>query len=84
MTNGEGLSEWLKWIAGGIIAGMALFWQWMERKVDKLSDRIDALRENVRSDRHKLANDVEAVADEIRKEQAEQRDRLTRLEIERK
>ena len=84
MTNGEGLSEWLKWITGGIIGGLALFWQWMERKIDKLSDRIDALRENVRHDRHAMDNKYQDIVGDIDKDIDALKDRVTRIESERK
>ena len=84
MTNGEGLSEWLKWITGGIIGGLALFWQWMERKVDKLSERIDKLRDDTRKDRHDLADKVQEITKAAEEDIGGLKDRVTRIESERK
>ena len=80
MTNGEALAEWLKWITGGIIAGMVLFWQWMERKVDRLSDRIDKVRDDTRKDRHDLAGAMQRHIDDIDDELKKHSERITRVE----
>lgn len=80
MTDDGGVTEWLKWIAGGIIVFLGAFWQWIERKLERMGDRIDALRESTRSDRHDLATDVHKVTDGIEEDLKDHATRLTKLE----
>ncbi len=80
MNDDGQLAEWLKWIAGGILAGLVVFWQWMERKVDQLREIIDKLRDDTRKDRHDLANRMQARADELDGDIGDVKERVTRLE----
>lgn len=80
MNEDGQLADWLKWITGGIIAGMVLFWQWMERKVDRLSDRIDKLRDDTRKDRHDLAAQMQKTVDAIDQDIEKVKDRVAKVE----
>lgn len=81
MTEGDELRDWLKWITGGIIGFLILFWQWMERKLERATDAIDKLREDTRDDRHELVDKkIEPVLAEIRKQLLDHGTRLTKLE----
>jgi hypothetical protein len=80
MTEGDELREWLKWITGGIIGFLILFWQWMERKIERMGDRLDKLREDTRSDRHDLADKIHGEMTKIDGEIDSHSTRLTKLE----
>ncbi len=80
MTDDGELRDWLKWIAGGIIGFLVLFWQWMERKIERQQDRTDKLRDDTRTDRHKLAGDIQHHIKTIEEELEDHGTRLTKLE----
>lgn len=81
MSNGDhDIPSWVQWLAGGMVAGWVLFWRWMEGKIERLGDRIDALRENTRKDRHDLAASVQRTVVKIDEDIDTLKERVAKVE----